>query len=177
MSDSQLPPLSELFLLIPEHRRIIQGESKRTGVTGEASSLKRGLIVLTVLLVGWIVVFTILSVAAPSFELSAFVIGLVPPIVVLAGALFLIYRRYQCLGTLETTGTLLTGRIISVKSDQAVTSNGMKTALRLRYEFTTPQGRRLEREEAQLRENLKELPAIGTPVAVMYSADNCFRVL
>lgn len=176
MNGNNMPPLAEIFLLLPEHKRIIQKESKCIGVPQEAANLRRVSILLGIGLMIYLIFIMLLLAMNPNGQLSDLIVGLIPAIIIAIG-FSIVYKRYRCISKLETMGILLAGRVIAVKGDNAVTSKGIKTALRLRYEFISPQGQRFEREEAQLRENLQEMPALGTSVAVIYASDDCFRVL
>src|SRR5215213_5192057 len=96
MNYNDIPPLADVFLLLPEHKRIIQGESKRIGVTKEASNLRKGSVLLSVALIIYLVLVTILLIASPEEQFEGLIVGLIPAIVI-AVALLLVHRRYQCL--------------------------------------------------------------------------------
>lgn len=176
MKAAALPPFAQIFLLLPENAKVIRGETRRIGVTGEAAALRRSQMRLTAVLLIDALLTLVLFFLSPASQITNAIIGLIPAIF-LAIILFRVRSRHQCLLGLEAVGILLPGQIVAAKADMAITPNGTKMVLRIRYELISPQGRRLEREEAQLRNEPQQLPEAGTPVAVMYTSDDCFRVL
>jgi hypothetical protein len=174
-SDNFVPP-PNLFLLLPEHRRIVLGESRTIGVKNEDSNLIRAAILLAFVILGFVVVFLFSQIQQQPTSLS---VVLLLPILLLGAGLFLVSRRFTCKRELENRGTLILGSVVEARRDVALRGEGNKMALRLRYEFVTPANRRISKEEAQLRDDLSadDLPHPGTPVAVMYTSDTCYRVL
>lgn len=172
-----IAPLAELFLLLPEHSRIVSGEARQIGVEGEDASLQRGIKILTFALAISLLYLLFVIIVELSYADSESPITLLTaaiPIIVIAIFRYFVNRRYQCKKKLETIGILLPGTVVEAKGDKAVTGKGIKTALRLRYEFTSLKGNRIEREEAQLRDDISELPAPGTPIAVIMQTKMVF---
>jgi hypothetical protein len=169
-------PPPNLFLLLPEHRRIVLAESRTIGVKGEDISLIRAAILLALVMLGFVAVFLFSQFQQQSTGLS---VVLLLPILLLGVGLFLVSRRFTCKRELEYRGTLILGSVVQARVDVAVSGEGSKMALRLRYEFLSPTNRRISKEEAQLRDDLSadDLPHPGTPVAVIYTSDTCYRVL
>ena len=169
-------PPPNLFLLLPENKRIIVGESRRMGVENEAAGLIRGAVLLSLGTLVFIAIF-LLSQASQSRSIVDLII--LSPAVLMGIGLFLTSRRFICKGRLEDTGILIQGRVVEVRHDIAITANGRKTAVRLRYEFVSPENQPITNEEAQLRDDLavNDLPEPGTPIIVMYANNTCYRVL
>jgi hypothetical protein len=176
----------EIFLLLPENRRILLGESRKLGVKGEDESLRRAIWVLGIA----ILIFNIItlgpiitSIQADSkstdFQFSLVILQFAINILVLGYPWLRILKRYRNKRMLEQEGILIYGKVFSARTDRAITFQGTKTALRLKYRFLSPTGKQLVKEEAQLwiRSESSAIPAAGTPVAILYIDDNCFRVL
>lgn len=77
--------------------------------------------------------------------------------------------------TLEKTGRLLLGKLVSVKLRYS--KQGYMVVVS--YHFKNPEGIVLTGKSKNLRSNLKKrvLPSPGTPVAVLYARDDYFDIL
>ncbi len=103
----------------------------------------------------------------------------VPPFTVVAlCALILFKNRTACLRhnwPIETRGQLLSGEIVHARCFP--TPHGI--LVEVRYSFLTPSGQKVLGTQYQNRNDLNEqtLPRPGTPLAILYAADNYFRAL
>jgi hypothetical protein len=185
MSDREtIAPLSELFLLLPEHERVVLGQSNKIGLANEDSELlklARLLAIVAVVNVLAVFIFTLFD-ATQSNKVAQPSIGTVlwlSPAILMFVFMYFVGQRFVCKRKLEREGFLLPGRVVKVKLDVGISPQGIKTGVRLWYEFTTPSNRRITKHEAQERNDLdaEHLPAPGTPVAVIYVSDRCCRVL
>jgi hypothetical protein len=84
--------------------------------------------------------------------------------------------KWQDLRLLSRSGCLLQGRLLSCRGQRG--SKGTYTVT-VRYRFETPDGRTLDREASQVRNDMKQvmLPPPGTPVLVVYVSDKLHQVL
>jgi hypothetical protein len=176
-SEHRIAPLSELFLLLPDHRRIILGESRQIGVPNEATGLRKAAVWLSTGVV--INVIAVFFLQAKSLQpASNTIVGLIPAVLMLV-FLFFVTQRFRCKARLEQEGFLIPGEVVEAKWDKAITGQSTQNVVRLRYAFVTPHNRRIVKEEAQVRNDLdfNQLPVPKTPLAIVYASDGCFRVL
>jgi hypothetical protein len=137
-----LAPLSELFLLLPEHRRIIQGETKQVGRDNESARVRRvttfiaiALAILVIYIV-FVISLMILGQQVQPFDIVA-IASEIALAAFMGRLLFLLIRRLQCNQKLEVIGILLPGSVIEAKTDKGISLKGIKDVLRLHYEFTS----------------------------------------
>jgi hypothetical protein len=183
-SRNRLAPLSELFLLLPDHRRILLGESRQIGVENEGRELQRAAMLLSaaalinVLVVLFGQVYAVLQSSQTDQSPVNVYIGLFPAVLMLV-FLFFVTQRFKCKAKLEREGILLPGEVIEAALDTAITWQGTQNVVRLRYAFVAPRNRRIVKEETQIRNDLDfhQLPEPKTPLAIIYASDRCFRVL
>lgn len=79
---------------------------------------------------------------------------------------------------LKSKGILLDGELVDIKEEKV---GRYKTDHRLNvtYRFQTPDGRTLTRKQCKIRNDLRlvKLPAVGTPVSVLYADDDAVVML
>ena len=81
---------------------------------------------------------------------------------------------------LERDGVLLKGTIVEISGREDSDNDYI---VKLKYAFRTPNDRELVKQESCTRNDLKRgkqkerLPLTGTPVAVLYANDSCFKVM
>ena len=184
MVGNRIAPLSELFLLLPENRRIILGESSKICLHGESDGLRKAAmwlsvtVVINVLVVFLYQAYISLQSNPPLRSPIVILMSLIPAILMLV-FLYFVAQRFRCKAKLEQDGFLLPGEVVKAKWDRAVSQEGAKNVIRLQYLFMTPDNRQIIKEEAQVRMdlNVDQLPEPGRPLAIIYVDDSCFRVL
>jgi hypothetical protein len=92
------------------------------------------------------------------------------------GIALLIFMNNQTNQKLANEGQLLRGQVVS-----AVGRRGSKNTynVTLKYDFTTPNGKQITKQQVQNRPDLRNgpLPSPGTPVAVLYVNDKLQRLM
>jgi hypothetical protein len=103
-------------------------------------------------------------------------LGSFAAVVVIALSALWLARKWLDLRLLSREGRLIGGQLISSQGRRG--SKGSYTVT-LRYRFQTPDGRTLNHEASQTRNDMKQavLPGYGTPVLVVYVSDKLFQVL
>jgi hypothetical protein len=89
--------------------------------------------------------------------------------------LYVLIRQQRRNRRLIEEGQIVTGKISEI-TGQSVKGGYQVT---VRYDFLSPYGNELSRKESLVRNDLRKvpLPAVGTPIAVVYVDDKLFRIL
>jgi hypothetical protein len=96
--------------------------------------------------------------------------------VLLTFSCILLRRKQRREERLTREGRLLEGQVISCAASH---SSETGHSVELRYSFLAPDGRHVEGKRSERRDDLKDaqLPAPGTPVAVLYADEKLHQVL
>jgi hypothetical protein len=186
LTENIIGPIDQIFLLNPSNRAAAMGVSRRIGGVKEQFDATAGaamtffLGAVFALIVLCLVIVVALQVGGAG-ALAIVVLGLgfggfgTFRLGQLAWRALVNGQRNRRLGT---DGQLLAGEVVSARWKYFRRRRRVPV---LQYRFSTADGRTLTAEQPGVPNPLhsapKELPAPGTPVAVMYADDTCYKVL
>ena len=169
-----------LFLFREQNRDFVAGKASKPFVTKPQVVMKRWLYLVLIVVVPIAVILALLFITTTDLPLvNAILYSFIFAVCLTS---FFIFIGFRFRSTLYKSDTVLIGHITSYEDAPMYSKSGITQGTRLKYTFTTPNGRKIEASlpvstNKDLLVDGRDFPEVGTPVAVLYANDSVYTLL